>query len=123
MGRNKGKAIAKVEWAAAPVPAERLRAEANTARAFAANNVAAATRRAYQADWKMFAAWCAARGAAALPAAPETVAAFLAAEATAGAKPSTIARRAAARSYVMVPTYSAEHFRCLRNPSNRGSSP
>lgn len=36
-----------------------------------------ATMRAYRSDWAMFAAWCAARGLEALPAAPATVAAFL----------------------------------------------
>lgn len=38
---------------------------------------AAATRRAYAADWRVFAGWCATRGLAALPATPATVAVFL----------------------------------------------
>jgi Site-specific recombinase XerD len=81
------------------VPAEVIRREAEAARAYAINEKAAATRRAYQSDWRIFAAWCEARGAAALPAAPEAVAAFLAAQAEAGAKPSTLSRRAAAIRY------------------------
>jgi site-specific recombinase XerD len=62
--------------------------------------VAPATLRAYQADFRAFAAWCASdaggRGASAFPAAPEVVAAFLAAQADAGVKVATIRRRAAA---------------------------
>ena len=44
----------------------------------------------------MFASWCARRSAAAIPAAPATVAAFLADEADDSFRPVTIARRAAA---------------------------
>jgi integrase len=91
--------IALVETPPALVTAERMREEADAARAFAANEKAAATRRAYQADWRSFTAWCEARAAATLPAAPETVAAFFAASASAGVKASTIARRAAAIRY------------------------
>lgn len=39
------------------------------------------TRRAYRQDWQHFAAWCEGLGAAAMPAAPETVAAYLTAHA------------------------------------------
>jgi site-specific recombinase XerD len=60
---------------------------------------AAATRRAYGSDWRIFGEWCQSRGLAALPAAPEAVAAFLNAEADRGVKPSTITRRAAAIRY------------------------
>ena len=60
---------------------------------------AAATRRAYRSDFAIFAAWCLARSAEPLPASPAIVAAFLAAEANAGAKASTITRRAAAIRY------------------------
>ena len=62
---------------------------------FAARH-AAATRRAYRSDWTLYTAWCDARGWCALPATPETVAAFLACEADAGRKVSTIRRRVAA---------------------------
>lgn len=57
------------------------------------------TRRAYRSDWRIFAAWCSARGLEPLPATPETVARFLLAEADAGFKASTINRRAAAIGY------------------------
>jgi len=62
---------------------------------FAARH-AAATRRAYRSDWTLYTAWCDARGWCALPATPETVAAYLAAEAEQGRKVSTIRRRVAA---------------------------
>lgn len=41
-------------------------------------SVAAATRRAYQSDWRRWSAWCAQHELCALPAHPETVAAYLA---------------------------------------------
>jgi site-specific recombinase XerD len=59
---------------------------------------AASTRKAYGTDFRIFKAWCEARGVAALPAAPETVAAYLAAESQT-AKASTIGRRVAAIRY------------------------
>ncbi len=54
-----------------------------------------ATQRAYRADWAHYAAWCAMAGHAAIPATPETVAAYLASMAASHA-PSTIRRRLAA---------------------------
>jgi len=55
------------------------------------------TRRAYETDHRLFVAWCEAKGvSAALPASAETVAAFLAAEADTGKRPSTVGRRLAA---------------------------
>jgi site-specific recombinase XerD len=59
---------------------------------------AASTRKAYGADLRLFKAWCEARGVSALPAAAETVAAYLAAEART-TKPSTLGRRVAAIRY------------------------
>jgi site-specific recombinase XerD len=59
---------------------------------------ALSTRKAYGTDFRIFKAWCDARQIAALPAAPETVAAFLAAESKT-AKPSTLGRRIAAIRY------------------------
>ena len=50
-------------------------------------------------DFRLFAAWCEARGVAPVPAAPEVVATFLAAQASSGVKASTLARRAAAIRY------------------------
>jgi site-specific recombinase XerD len=59
---------------------------------------AASTRKAYGTDYRLFKAWCDAKGVSSLPAAPETVAAYIAAEAQT-AKPSTIGRRVAAIRY------------------------
>jgi site-specific recombinase XerD len=73
--------------------------ELETVRAYAEAEKAESTRRSYGSDWAIFRAWCAARGHAPLPATPATVAAFLAAEAEAGAKASTITRRCAAIRY------------------------
>ena len=60
---------------------------------------ALSTRKAYGTDFRIFKGWCDARQVAALPAAPETVAAFLAAQSGSGTKPSTISRRVAAIRY------------------------
>src|ERR1700739_4227791 len=60
---------------------------------------AVSTRKAYGTDFRLFKAWCEAKGVSPLPASPETVAAFLAAETGNGTKPSTLARRVAAIRY------------------------
>src|SRR6516225_8938032 len=60
---------------------------------------AASTRKAYGTDFRLFKAWCEAKGVSPLPASPETVAAFLAAETGNGTKPSTLTRRVAAIRY------------------------
>jgi site-specific recombinase XerD len=57
---------------------------------------APSTRKAYGTDFRLFKAWCEAKGVSALPASPETVAAFLASETGNAAKPSTLGRRVAA---------------------------
>jgi hypothetical protein len=49
-----------------------------------------ATRRAYATDFRLFKEWCDGKDAQSLLASPETVAAFLAAEAAAGVRPSTL---------------------------------
>ena len=59
---------------------------------------APSTRKAYGTDFRLFRAYCDGKGVRALPASPETVAAYLAAEAKT-AKPSTIGRRVAAIRY------------------------
>jgi site-specific recombinase XerD len=59
---------------------------------------AASTRKAYGTDFRLFRAWCEAKRVSALPAAAETVAAYLAAEART-AKSSTLGRRVAAIRY------------------------
>jgi site-specific recombinase XerD len=65
------------------------------ARAMARKATAAATLRAYKADWTHFSQWCAAHGFVAVPAAPATVGAYLASLAGTHA-PSTIRRRLSA---------------------------
>lgn len=69
-----------VEVGQGQVPAlvERLREQA---REYVGAAKAPNTRRAYRQDWQHFAAWCEGLGAAAMPAAPETVAAYLTAHA------------------------------------------
>jgi site-specific recombinase XerD len=59
---------------------------------------AASTRKAYGTDFRLFKAYCEAKGVSSLPATPETVAAYLAVAAQT-AKPSTIGRRVAAIRY------------------------
>jgi site-specific recombinase XerD len=60
---------------------------------------AASTRRAYRSDFRIFHAWCQDRAVSSLPAAPETVAAFLARDVEAGSRPSTLGRRVSAIRY------------------------
>lgn len=60
---------------------------------------ALSTRKAYGIDFQIFQAWCNGKGVASLPASPETVAAFLAAETSNGIRPSTLGRRIAAIRY------------------------
>jgi site-specific recombinase XerD len=73
-----------------------LARELERASAYAQASKAPSTLRAYASDWRIFSAWCAEHGVEALPSTGETLALFLAAEADAGRKASTIARRAAA---------------------------
>ena len=74
-------------------------AEADAVRSFALAEKSEATRRGYRSDFSGFSRWCADRGVEPLPASPGTVAGFLAAEATAGAKASTLSRKLAAIRY------------------------
>jgi hypothetical protein len=62
-------------------PALSIDRELESAARYAASALASSTRAAYERDWRVFAQWCVARGLGAMPAAPATVAAFLAAEA------------------------------------------
>jgi site-specific recombinase XerD len=73
-----------------------LQVALETAADLAANEKAAATRKAYASDWRIFSAWCADQGLTSLPAEPAAVAAFIAAEASKGVKASTLGRRIAA---------------------------
>lgn len=70
-----------------------------SAAGYAAEEKASATRRAYRCDWGHYYTWCESVGAAALPAAPATIASYLAHLADTGFKASTIARRLAAIAY------------------------
>lgn len=67
------------------------------ARAYAAQSKAPNTIRAYRSDWADFSRWCGTHGVDAMPAAPETIAAYLTALASTH-KPATISRRIAAIS-------------------------
>jgi integrase len=81
-----------------PVPAGgTLAAVAEAARDFAAASRADNTARAYRSDWSDFRSWGQTHGLEVLPAAPETVALYLA-DLSARAKPATIARRVASIS-------------------------
>jgi hypothetical protein len=74
-----------------------LDAKIEQAAAYAQAARSVATRRAYESDWAIFTAWCAAHQLSALPASPDVVAVFAADQATAGLNPATIGRRVAAR--------------------------
>jgi site-specific recombinase XerD len=80
-------------------PPARLQEATERAGTFARAEKADSTKRAYRSDFAIFAAWATAQEVSALPAAPETVAAFIAAEADRGVKASTIGRRLAAIRY------------------------
>jgi len=69
---------------------------AETAKNYIDQSLSFATRKAYASDFKIFKTWCAANTQTALPAAPETVALFLASQAQAGVAASTLNRRLAA---------------------------
>lgn len=77
---------------AMPVLSPAVLAALGQAQDYARTARAAATRRAYRADWSHFEGWCRQHGVAALPAAPQGVGAYLAAHATALA-PATLTRR------------------------------
>ena len=70
--------------------------ELSRARDYARQSALPATLRAYQSDFAAFQAWCGARGLEALPAVPQSVAAWLAHGADEGLKPSTLGPRCAA---------------------------
>jgi integrase len=81
-----------------PSPATAYERALGAARRFSAAALAPATRRAYAADLRAFAGWCAAleERPSTLPAEPETVAAFLSDSAERGLSVATVKRRAAA---------------------------
>jgi site-specific recombinase XerD len=101
-----------IEPTAPALPAADLEAAAS----FARQEKAPATRAAYRSDFAAFRVWCLAKGVDALPAAPESVAAYLAHEAARGSAPSTITRRCAAIRYAhrladLEPPTASEHVR------------
>jgi site-specific recombinase XerD len=75
-----------------PVPAD-LAPEFAAAISYAKAEKAEATRRAYRTDFRLFQDWCFAKTISAMPASPETIAAYLAHGARQGAKASTLGRR------------------------------
>ncbi|MGY4433148.1 site-specific recombinase XerD [Bradyrhizobium sp. F1.13.1] len=81
-----------------PVPAA-LAPELAAAIEYAKAEKAPATRKAYGTDFRLFRAWCDEKQVSALPASPETVAAYLAHGVEEGAKVSTLGRRLAAIRY------------------------
>src|SRR5262245_33202299 len=76
-----------------------LAPELAAAATYAKAEKSAATRKAYRTDFRLFSEWCNAKRASPLPAAAETVAAYLAHEAGRGCKSSTLGRRVAAIRY------------------------
>jgi site-specific recombinase XerD len=80
--------------------------ETELADAFARAARASNTHRAYESDWKIFAAWCAARAEMPLPTTAEIVRRYIAWEAAEGRSPATIERRVAAIGYY----HRAENF-------------
>lgn len=104
-----------------------LAGDLEAARRFAAAARAPATLRAYRSDWADFAGWCEARGLRPLPAAPETVALYVASRAEAGPddergrptpplKVATLERRLAAVS-------QAHALAGLESPASRAREP
>src|SRR6266481_8298681 len=82
------------------VPIERapsglLAPAADRAQAYARNSKAPATRLGYASDWRTFTAWCDRLSVSSLPAAPETVALYIA-DLAESHKPATVSRHMAA---------------------------
>jgi site-specific recombinase XerC len=74
-------------------------AEHDAVRAFAENEKAAGTRRAYRADFAAFSTWCSTRGLRPLPADPQAVAWHISAITCDGLSVSSIGRRLAGSAY------------------------
>ena len=83
-------ALMVVEQPALPVE---LTATLELAADFAKASKAKATQEAYASDFRIFESWCRSRGLSALPATAESLCAFLADEASAGRRASTLGRR------------------------------
>jgi hypothetical protein len=89
-------ALTAVEQPALPAG---LTATLELAADFAKASKAKATQDAYASDFRIFESWCRPRGLRALPATAESLCAFLADEASAGRRASTLGRRSAAIRY------------------------
>ena len=87
--------ILTIEPVEAGLPAE----TAALVQAYQRASKASATIRAYMSDVRVFEAWCRRFGFRSMPAAPETVAAFIVSEAEEGRAASTLGRRMAAIRY------------------------
>ena len=74
--------------------------EQTLAKAYAKEQHAKSTRKAYESDIRIFALWCENRSLPSLPALPETVAVFISYEAGEGVSVSTLKRRVAAIKYL-----------------------
>ena len=87
--------ILTIEPVEAELPAETVA----LVQAYQRASKASATIRAYMSDVRVFEAWCRRYGFRSMPAAPETVAAFIVSEAEEGRAASTLGRRMAAIRY------------------------
>jgi site-specific recombinase XerD len=85
---------------AEPILPVAFEAELELASDFAKASKSAATLTAYGTDFSIFESWCRGHGLSALPATCEAVVAFLAAQAQAGKRASTLSRRLAAIGYM-----------------------
>lgn len=75
-----------------PSPNQSLIQHVEQAATYAENSKAKNTRRAYRADWRTFADWCATQGIQSLPCSGPGLAAYIAARAQSGAKVASIER-------------------------------
>ena len=69
--------------------------------------------RCYRSDFRIFEAWCRGGGVKALPASPETVAAFLAYDVETGTRPSTLGRRVRSATLTSSPAISSPRMTSL----------
>ena len=92
---QRGQALTRVDYLSPTLPGL-THDDAERVERYVCKASADATKRAYTSDWRIFVAWCDTRAITALPAAPTSVAAFLAEEADGGVARSTIGRRLAA---------------------------
>ena len=93
--------------------AARARGAAHALQIYLRQAQAPNTWRAYQSQWRAFAAWCDRQGCAALPAQPETVAAYLAQRAQEGTSTASLSVTLAALRFAHV---AAGHAAALDSP-------